>query len=82
MKYFLTAGVRICTVCGMNAKFTMLFNTKTEREQFKRIARQEGKSLAELIRELLCRHKGGVTLPVKFSTDAVLRSDFEREAKP
>ena len=37
----------------MNAKFTMLFRTKTEREKFIRMAKDQDKSLGRVIRDLL-----------------------------
>ena len=48
---------------GMNAKFTMLFTTKTEREIYKRMAREQDKSLGKLIRELL-----GKEYDIKYAT--------------
>ena len=47
----------------MNAKFTMLFTTKTERENYKRMAREQDKSLGKLIRELL-----GKEYDIKYAT--------------
>ena len=37
----------------MNAKFTMLFKSKKEREEYIKLANREGKSLGAVVRELL-----------------------------
>lgn len=39
----------------MNARYTMLFETKKEREQYIRLAESQEKSLGKVIRELLAQ---------------------------
>lgn len=40
----------------MNAKFTMLFETKKQREEYRKLARSQQKSLGGLVRELLAKY--------------------------